>query len=68
MYLSQGPHSHILMMGVSEWLFGAWNFGQKRFFGSMKDARIFFGCEKNQKNFWGYEKRTKLKKTSEFFG
>ena len=33
--LSQGPHSHILMMG-----------SPSDFFGSTKDARLFLGCKK----------------------
>ena len=50
---SQGPHSHILMTGGSDGFFWVWHFGQKGFFGSMKDAGIFLGRENNTGIFLG---------------
>ena len=52
--LLEGPHSHILLTEGSEEFFWVWNFGQKGFFWSMKDAVIlFWGHEKNTGIFWG---------------
>ena len=58
---SQGPNSHILMMGgggPSEF-FGSEILAKSNFFGSMQDTGIFLGPEKNRGIFLGCEKRTK---------
>ena len=57
MFVSQGPHSHILMMGgggdQSDFLGSEIFWLKVIFFGSIKDAEIFLGCEKKQKDlFW----------------
>ena len=56
-FLSQGPHSHILMMGgggVRVIFLGLKFWSKVNFlFGSMKYARIFLGCKKTQKEFFG---------------
>ena len=72
---TQGPHSHILMMGGgSDCFFGVWNFGPKWFFWVYERCRHFFGlwkktegffwvAKKGLRDFLGYTKRS-----SDFFG
>ena len=52
----QGPHSHMLMTGRSEWFFGPEILAKVSFFGSMKDAGIFLGREEKQRGFLGCKK------------
>ena len=54
--LTQGPHSHILMIGVggggpSDFC-GSEILAKSYFFGSMKDAGIFLGPKKKQRGFF----------------
>ena len=44
--VSQGPHSHILMMGGLSDFFGSEILTKSDFFGYVKDAGIFLDCEK----------------------
>ena len=49
---SQGPHSHILVMGGPKDFFGVWNFGQRGFFGVYERGQDFFGLPENTVIFW----------------
>ena len=55
--VSQGPHSHILMMGGGRGgpkdLFGSDILAKRDFLGSIKDAGIFWGRENNTGIFLG---------------
>ena len=56
--VSQGPHSHILMMGGGgrggpKDLFGSDILAKRDFLGSIKDAGIFWGRENNTGIFLG---------------
>ena len=77
-YMSEGPHSHILMTGggggvqVNFWV---WNYGQKWFFWVYARCWEFFGLQKKTRRiFWGCKTRTKgflggmLKKVVIFLG
>ena len=66
--VSQGPHSHILMIGGPSDFLGSEILAKGDFFGSMKDTRIFWGHEKKtegffwvakkgQRDFFGYAKK-----------
>ena len=51
--LSPGAPLTYFNDGGSKGFFWVWHFGQKEFFGSMKDAGIFLDCEKNTGIFLG---------------
>ena len=57
LFLSQGPHSHILMTGGGgrgpKDFFGSDISAKRDFFRSMKDAGIFLGRENNRGIFLG---------------
>ena len=53
-FLSQGPHSHILVTGRSEGFFWVWHSGQKGFFWVYERSRDFFGSRKQHRDFFGY--------------
>ena len=60
-YQTQGPHSHILMMGggggsPSDY-FGSEILAKSDFFQSMKDAGIFLGRRRKQRDFFGLRKK-----------
>ena len=42
-FISQGPHSHILMTGGPKDFFGSDSLAKRDFFGSQKQQRDFFG-------------------------